>query len=92
MGEIAGALRGAAGEYDQVAGGERAAHRALERGLVVRERPERHRLAAGFRYGRRDDRAVAVEDPPGPEHAAGRHELVAGRKHCDLRPADHLDR
>ena len=45
--------------------------RELERDLVVRERAERHRLAARFRHRRRHDGAVAVVDRGGPSGAPG---------------------
>jgi hypothetical protein len=48
MGQIAGALRGAAGKHHHVARPERRAHRQFERDVLVGERTERHRLAAGF--------------------------------------------
>ena len=68
------------------------AHRALERGLVVREGAERHRLAAGFRDRGRDDRAVAVVDRRrAAARSPGAHQLVAGREHRDLRPPHHVD-
>ena len=69
MREVARALRRAAGQHHHVAFGERAAHRLLERRLVVGKRAERHRLAAGFGDGGRDDRAVAVIDAAGPQRA-----------------------
>ena len=67
--EIAGALRGAAGQHHHVAFGERAAHRLLELCGVVGKRAVRHRLAAGLgdgggdesrRWNRRRRRAAAL--------------------------------
>ena len=71
---------------------ERPAHGDFERGLLVRERAERHRLAAGFDDGRGNDGAVAVVDAAGSQRPAGLDQLVAGRQHGDTRPAHHLDR
>ena len=78
-------------EHHHVAGIERRAHRELERDLVVGKRAERHRLAAGFGDGGRDDGAVAVVDAGRLERPAGRDQFVAGREHRHARPAHHLD-
>ena len=65
---------------------ERAAHGGVERGLVVRKRAERNRLAARFGDRRRDDRAVGVVDRAGPQREPERRQFVAGRQHGDFRP------
>ena len=64
--EIARALRRAAGEHDHVAALQRLAHGGFERRLIIGERAVRDRLAAGFGYGCRKDRAVAVVDTRRP--------------------------
>ena len=89
MGEIAGAFRGAAGEHDHVALGERIAHRALKRRFTIRESTESDRLAAGFRDCRRDNRAIAVVDSRRRERGARWGQLIPSRKHRHLRLAHH---
>ena len=59
--------------------------------LIVRERAERHRLAASFRDRGGDDRAVAVVDAAGTKRLAGLDQFVAGREHGDARPPHDFD-
>ena len=92
MRQIARAFRRAAGEHHDVARFERVAHGRFERGLFVRKRAERDRLAAGFDDRRGEDGAVAVIDAAGPERPARLDQLVAGREHRDARPAHDVDR
>jgi hypothetical protein len=86
-----GALRGAAGEHDDVTGFQRRAHRQFERDVFVGERAERHRLTAGFDDRGGDDGAVAVIDAGGRQRPAGLDQFVAGREHGDARAPHHVD-
>ena len=70
---------------------ERGADCQLERDLVVGKAAERHRLAAGLRHRRRDDRAVGIVDRRRPQRLARRHQFVAGREHRDARPPHDVD-
>ena len=58
VGQIARALRGAAGQQHDIASRERASQRGFERAFVIRKGAKGHRLAAGLRNGRCQDRAV----------------------------------
>ena len=89
--EIARPFRGAAAEQHQIAGLHRGAYSEFKSGFIVGERTEDDRFAARLGDRRRDDRAVAVKDLGGPQHAARRDQFVAGREHGDFRPAHHVD-
>ena len=65
MRQVARALRGAARKHDDVAAIERVAHRQFERQLIVRQRAERHWLAARLDDRGGKDGAVAVIDAAG---------------------------
>ena len=65
--------------------------RLFERGVVVREGAERHRLAAGFGDRGGDDRAVAVVDAGRAERLAGATSSSPVESTATLRPAHHLD-
>ena len=91
MRQIAGALRGTAGEHDHVAGIQRRAHSQFERDVFVGESAERHRLAAGFDNRGGEDGAVAVIDAGRRERPAGLDQFVAGREHGDARASHHVD-
>ena len=80
MGDVARALRRAAGEHQHVALDKRVAHRGFKRGFIVGDRTEETRLAAIFRDRGGDDRTVGVVDRSRPQRHAGLHQFVAGRE------------
>ena len=91
VGEVAGALRGAARQDDHVAFGVGSADRRVERRLVVRDGAVEDGLAAVLGHRGADDRAVGVVDRRRRQRPARRDQLVAGREHADARTAEHRD-
>ncbi len=78
MGDVAGALRGAAREHQHVADCKRRAHGSFEGFFVVDNGAEKHRVAAVLGNRRGDDRAIAVVDRGGAQRRARLHQFVAG--------------
>ena len=87
MRQIAGALRGAAGQHQHLAGRERITHRSFELVFVVGNGAEKHRFAAIFVHRRCDDRTIGVIDCGRRQRLTGLHQFVAGRDHRNARPA-----
>ena len=87
MRDVAGALRGAAGQHQHVAGFERLAHRGFEFFLVIGDGAEKHRLAAVLADRRGDDGAVGVVDRGRAQRLSRLHQFVAGGDHRDARPS-----
>ena len=91
VGQIAGALGGAAGHYQHVAFEKRAPHRRLELRIIVRDRAEKDRIAAVLIYRSSDDRAVGIVDRGGAQRRTRLHQFVTGRDDGNARPARDAD-
>ena len=89
VGDVAGALRGAARHHHQVGHVQRLAQGGFQRRLVVAEDAHGQRLAAVLGDGGGEDGGVAVVDPAHRQRLAGRDQLVAGREDGDAGAAHH---
>ena len=91
VGDVARALRGAAGKHQHVALRERRAHRGFEQHLIVRGRAKKGGLAAIFVDRGRDDRAVGVVDRGRAKRLTRLNQFVSRRNHGNARLARDRD-
>ena len=91
VGDVAGALRGAARHHQHVARRERPAHRGFEPFLIIGNGAEKACLTTVLVHGRRHDRAVGVVDRGRTQRLARLHQFVAGGQHRHARPPHDLD-